>query len=101
MWKVSFNEVEYRDGIIVYDGDPLETYMAVNDSGELQIGLKSLSYFAESGAKYDDILELYKALIDISPDDMLRKLWNKPETPMFLVQDIFIENRSKEKKKKN
>jgi len=101
MWRVSFNEVNYRDGVLIYDGDPLETYMAVNNNGELQIGLQCLTYFAEFGTPYEDIAILYGVLRENANKELERKLWNHFEQPMYLVQDIFIQNRARDKKKRD
>ena len=101
MWRVSFNEVDYNNGVLTYDGDPLETYMAVNNNGGLQFGLRCLSFFAEYGIPYEDIMILYAALRSDHLDEIKRKLWNHTEQPIHLVQDIFIQNRKQDKKKKD
>lgn len=100
MWKIEFNRIDYRDELLAFEGDVLETYMAINQAGRLETGLRCLSFFAENDIPYDDIISLYRELIRQFPDELKRKLWNHADHPINLVQDIFIQNRMNDKKKK-
>lgn len=98
MWHVSFNSIEWNKGILVYDGDPYETYMAVNGIGKLKIGLKCLEYFATYGVPYEDMVILYGRLCEENYNSLNKKLWGDFKQPLNLCKDILINNRKEDQK---
>ena len=100
MWTIEFNRIDYRDELLTFEGDVLETYMAVNQAGRLETGLRCLSFFAENDIPYDDIISLYRELIKEFPNELKRKIGKSADEPVNLVQDIFIEKKMQERKKK-
>lgn len=100
MWDIDFHGIEWREGILAYDGDPLEPYYCVNPFGELMVGLKCLEYFATYGCPYEDIVLLYGILRETSYIELDRKLKGKFEEPMFLVKEILGRNIKDDRKKK-
>lgn len=92
MWKVDFDSVKWRKGILIYDGDPYETCMVVGSDNKLLIGLKCLEYFAYYGVPYNDLEILYRILKDLQYDTLQRRLYNSMEDPMDMVLNILREN---------
>lgn len=92
MWKFDLDSISWRDGILVWDGNPYQTCMAVNRSGQLLVGFECLTYFATYGCPYEDIHQLYDILYAADPDGVERITYNSLDDPMFMVQDIFRDN---------
>jgi hypothetical protein len=100
MWDIKFHEVDWREGLLTFDGEPLSTYMCVNKEGQLKIGLQCLRYFAQWGCPFEDIVLLWGILIEKSHDELYRKLNGKVEDPIALVKEIIRENEKEDRKKR-
>ena len=100
MWDIQFHGIDWREGILTYDGDPNSTYMCVNPEGELKIGLQCLQYFAHWGCPYEDIVLLWGILVEKSHEELFRKLNGKVEEPINLVKEIIRDNDKQDRKKK-
>lgn len=100
MWDIDYNQIVYRHGMLIFDGEPLEIYMAINEKGRLMTGLKCLQYFATYGAPYEDICLLYGIIRENASNELRRRLWGNIEEPMILVQDIMRDNQRADKKKR-
>ena len=98
MWNIEFNFIDWRNGILLYDGDPLETYMCVDSSGDLLFGIRALTYFAEYGVPYEELVFLYDMLM--KHNEVPRKLWNRIDDPLYIIHDILRANKIADKKKK-
>lgn len=93
MWQISFNQIIWNDGLLTYDGDPYDIYMAVNKEGKLRFGLKCLEYFCQRGCPYEDIVILYACLRDEDLGTLSRKLYQNLHHPLLLCKDIISENK--------
>lgn len=100
MWDIDFHGIEWREGILSYDGDPMSTYMCVTKDGELKIGLQCLQHFAQWGCPYEDIVLLWGILVEKSHEELFRRLNGKVEDPIYLVKEIVRQNDKEDRKKK-
>jgi hypothetical protein len=91
MWKFNFIEISYRDDLILFTGDILETYLEIDETGRLRTGLICLKYFAQQGINLDDICQLYKLLIGQHNEELLMIL-DKIESPLYLIKPILQYN---------
>lgn len=100
MWDIDFHGIEWREGILSFDGDPLSTYMCVNPEGQLKLGLECLRYFAQYGCPYEDIVLLWGFLVEKSHEELFRKLNGKVDDPILLVKEIIRDNNKEDRKKR-
>ena len=100
MWDIDFHGIEWREGILSFDGDPLSTYMCVNPEGQLKIGLQCLQYFAEYGCPYEDLVVLWGILIENSHVELNRKLNGNFDDAIILAKEIVRSNTKEDRKKR-
>ena len=96
MWTIEFNYIDWRNGILMYDGDALTTYMCVDPDGELICGITALSYFAEYGVPYEELVMLYDMLM--KHDEISSKVGILDE-PLYIIHEILQRNKIQDTKK--
>lgn len=91
MWKFDFIEISYRNNLVVFTGDILETYQEIDETGRLRTGLECFKYFAHQGVCLDDICALYRLII-LEHNEELLMILDKIDSPLYLITPILKNN---------
>jgi hypothetical protein len=91
MFEVSFNEISFKEDLILFVGDPLETYYQVNQFGVLEKGLVSLKYFVDSGFDLPLLVELYRAMIKYFSNELI-EMFEHIADPLYALLETLKKN---------
>ena len=91
MFEISFNEISFKEDLVLFVGDPLETYLQVNEFGILEKGLISLKYFADKGFDLNLLVELYRAMIKYFANELIEMFPHISE-PLYCLLETLKKN---------
>jgi hypothetical protein len=90
MFEISFNEINFED-LVIFVGNPLETYLQINQFGQLEKGLVALKFFAEKGFQLDHIVQLYRAMIKYFSNELI-EIFDHIADPLYALLETLKKN---------